>query len=121
MNNLINSFYPAGTIIVTSNKWSGFSNEDISGCFQHLNKEEIKNLKPGDDVWRDEEPYHHHGKVYGYTLRKVEKIENNRIYFDEGNFDSVDHNSLYKIPEDKIQELINLINEHKPKCFNTGY
>ena len=49
------------------NKWRGIELPEVAECFSHLSKEEVMNLKQGDEVWVDKEPYHLNGKVYGYT------------------------------------------------------
>ncbi len=49
------------------NKWRGVDLPEIAECFSQLSPKAVNNLKKGDEVWIDDEPYHLNGKVYGYT------------------------------------------------------
>jgi len=53
------------------NRWKGVDMPGVARCFERLTEEEILVLKPGDAIWKDMEPYHLHGKVYGYTRTTI--------------------------------------------------
>ncbi|MCX6749618.1 MAG: hypothetical protein NTW17_02640 [Candidatus Pacearchaeota archaeon] len=49
------------------NEWRGVNKPEVCECFSRLSPKEVANLKPGEEIWYDDEPYHLNGKVYGYT------------------------------------------------------
>ncbi len=49
------------------NRWREVDLPSVRECFERLSPQEILTLKPGDEVWYNDEPYHLNGKVYGYT------------------------------------------------------
>ncbi|MEK6862381.1 MAG: hypothetical protein AABY07_10555 [Nanoarchaeota archaeon] len=55
------------------NRWRGVDLPQVRECFKKLSPGEIASLKPGDEIWYDDEPYHLNGKVYGYTRAVVKR------------------------------------------------
>lgn len=82
------------------NQWRGVDLPELRECFSQLSTDEVANLKQGDEVWIDGEPYHLNGKVYGYT----------RVAF-SGQVDSDHPPQLFKCVDP--QKLEALVQEHK--------
>lgn len=59
--------FPIGTNVFYFNQWADFEAKELHKFFTHLTPKEVTALKRGNIVWIDQEPYHRHGKVYGYT------------------------------------------------------
>ncbi len=113
-----------GDTVVNYNKWNGFENSAIDNCFFRMTEDDKKSLKRGDLIWRNEEPYCRHGKIDGYTLRRISNVSKDGsktvIQMGEVSFILEDDLNSYKvIPEDE-KKLITLIEEN-PKCFSLGY
>ncbi len=49
------------------NQWNGIRLPEIAECFTAMPTKAVTKLKVGAEVWRDLEPYHPNGKVYGYS------------------------------------------------------
>ena len=127
MKNLLN-LVPVGQTVVTFNKWNEFQNQQIDDCFTPFSEEDMKSLKGGDLIWINQEPYHHHGKVYGYTLEKLTEVKPTeggiKIYYPTGMttlyFNRPSGKNCKVLPEDE-EKLVALIEENSPKCFSLGY
>jgi hypothetical protein len=87
-----------GTAVLTYNRWTEYENKDIHRYFRRATAEDIQNLKAGDAVWIDEDPIHPNGKVYGFIKTKVERVEGNKIHFDDG-FTTL-HNKIYFVDDE---------------------
>lgn len=80
--------FSVGTNVYYFNQWADFEAKELHKFFTHLTPEEIFALKQGDVIWIDQEPYHRHGKVYGYTkitVTDVVVLENKSIRVSFGN------------------------------------
>ncbi|MBI2146069.1 hypothetical protein HYU22_01880 [Candidatus Woesearchaeota archaeon] len=56
------------------NRWRGVEVREIHDCFKALGLKELKQLKEGDTIRLDLEPYHLNGKVYGYSAVKIKGV-----------------------------------------------
>ena len=56
------------------NRWRGVEVREIHDCFKALEPQGMKQLKPGDTIWLNLEPYHLNGKVYGYSAVKIQGV-----------------------------------------------
>jgi len=74
MGQVKTSFTP-GTLVLFYNLWTGWESPEIREAFEELEYENVKELKEGDLVWIDGQPYHMNGKVYGCLLVKITRIE----------------------------------------------
>lgn len=61
--------------IVYFNQWRDFENHEIRDAFRNMTPEEVRAIQVGDIVWRDVDPLHRHGKVYGNVPMRVKRIE----------------------------------------------
>lgn len=57
------------------NKWNELENSDVCKLFTRMEFAEIALLQSGEEIWYDQDPIYHHGKVYGYVRRTVDSIE----------------------------------------------
>lgn len=66
--------FQSGDVVIYFDHWKGFEGS-TDGVFKALSFDVAKNLKAGDSIWKDDEPYHGNGKVYGFTYLKIVKVE----------------------------------------------
>lgn len=66
--------FRSGDVVIYFDQWKGFEGS-TEGVFKALSFDVAKNLKAGDSIWKDDEPYHGNGKVYGFTYLTIEKVE----------------------------------------------
>lgn len=101
--------FKPGIEVFFYNKWSGFNEPAIARCFSGLTEEEFKNLKTGEVIWVDEEPYSLNGKVYGFTCKTIVdiKVEDGlrKIYY-SGGFSALSHTFARVLDGKKLTFLI---------------
>lgn len=120
METNIKQFHPEQNIF-HYNYWSHFENREIRDSFTPLTKSEVENLKPGDLVWSNDEPYGGSGKIYGLTAHEIDLIEPKgedfSVYFKNSTTSFFLWSSnwpLYKIKDpEKLKKLI----ESNPECL----
>jgi hypothetical protein len=70
------------------NKWTELQVPEVGQCFKRVSIDDVVEIakegtvedavwkiEQGELVWFDQEPYHHHGKVYGYSGLRVRRME----------------------------------------------
>lgn len=67
--------FAVGTALLHYNRWTGWESEKVREAFQELNFNEVKRLRPNDQIWFDVDPLHPNGKVYGFVLVEIKNIE----------------------------------------------
>ncbi len=61
--------------LVYYHKWKGFECREICGCLRAFTVKSLQKIKTGTLVWVDTDPMYHHGKVYGWVLRRIQRVE----------------------------------------------
>ena len=56
---------PLGTPVIYYNKWTGFETNRFRGQFTSLSAKELRELAPGTTIYKEVDPLHPHGQVYG--------------------------------------------------------
>jgi hypothetical protein len=71
----LRAIIPPGQIVVYFDQWSGYENNKLRDSFRPMSDNTVGNLSVGDTVWRDIDPIHPRGKVYGFMRDVVSAIE----------------------------------------------
>lgn len=65
---------PLGTPVIYYNKWTGFETDRFRGQFTALSGKQVSELSPGTVVYKDVDPLHMHGKVYGRVKGQIVSV-----------------------------------------------
>ncbi|MFZ2193286.1 MAG: hypothetical protein WAV31_03505 [Candidatus Moraniibacteriota bacterium] len=93
-----------GTVVLTYNQWTGYDNYAVCNYYRPATEDEIRNLKPGNAIWINEDPLHPRGKVYGFVKKKVNRVEGNKVYF--GNGFTTFHDSIFFVEDETALEKL---------------
>lgn len=73
-----------GTVVLTYNKWTNYSDQAIANFFRRASLEDIQSLKECDIIWIYRDPLHPNGKVYGFEKSKFIRRIGQKVYFEGG-------------------------------------
>ena len=69
---------------LTENEHTGWLSSEIGKFFRRATFDDFQALKPGQDIWLDEDPIHLNGKVYGYRRCQFVSFDGVKLYHSNG-------------------------------------
>ena len=107
------------------NRWNGIEVPEIATCFALMKLDEVRGLKKGNEVWKDLEPYHPNGKVYGYSRIIISRREKDGSAFEyegmnvSGSFSLEEWRRTFRLTDqEKLEALLGQYGRHITDPFS---